>query len=98
MGQFSTRPEEPTEWAGLPSEPARVRPRAESLDSPVESAASLTLWGSEIASVTVPIPTAPAADAGPESAREERVGEDSREPAPGASASTFDSTPRTGGA
>lgn len=98
MGQFSTRPEEPTEWAGLPSEPARVRPPAESLDTPVESAASLTLWGSEIASVTVPIPTAPAADAGPESAGDERGGADPREAATGASASTSDSTLRTSGA
>lgn len=31
MGLFSQRPEEPTEWAGLPSEPARVETTAERL-------------------------------------------------------------------
>ncbi len=98
MGQFSTRPEEPTEWAGLPSEPARIRPAAESLDTPVESAASLTLWGSEIASVTVPIPTQSASVAGPDSAGEEHVDADPRAAATGASASTSDSTLRTSGA
>ncbi|KAF2412549.1 hypothetical protein B1729_14685 [Microbacterium sp. B35-04] len=31
MGLFSQRPEEPTEWAGLPSEPARTESGAERL-------------------------------------------------------------------
>ncbi|WP_341998520.1 hypothetical protein MRBLWH7_000314 [Microbacterium sp. LWH7-1.2] len=31
MGLFSTSPEEPTEWAGLPSEPARAETQAERL-------------------------------------------------------------------
>ena len=31
MGLFSQRPEEPTEWAGLPSEPARAESSAERL-------------------------------------------------------------------
>lgn len=36
MGLFSQRPEEPAEWAGLPSEPARPESAAERLaDTPV---------------------------------------------------------------
>ena len=31
MGQFTTRPEEPAEWAGLPSEPLTTRSEVESL-------------------------------------------------------------------
>jgi hypothetical protein len=31
MGLFSQRPEEPAEWAGLPSEPARAESSAERL-------------------------------------------------------------------
>jgi hypothetical protein len=31
MGLFSKLPEEPVEWAGLPSEPARAETRAERL-------------------------------------------------------------------
>jgi hypothetical protein len=54
MGQFSTRPEEPTEWAGLPSEPDRGRSQAESLEAPIESAASLAFLGA-VESVVVPL-------------------------------------------
>jgi hypothetical protein len=54
MGQFSTRPEEPTEWAGLPSEPDRGRSQAESLEPPIESAASLAFLGA-VESVVVPL-------------------------------------------
>lgn len=31
MALFASRPEEPTEWAGLPAEPLPERPAAESL-------------------------------------------------------------------
>ena len=55
MGQFTTRPEEPTEWAGLPSEPIESRPAAESLDTPIESADSLTFLGTAIESVVIPV-------------------------------------------
>lgn len=55
MGQFSTRPEEPSEWAGLPSEPLAARPAAESLDAPIESADSLAFWGPAIESVIIPV-------------------------------------------
>lgn len=55
MGIFSTRPEEPTEWAGLPSEPERVRSGAEALPEPIDSADSLGLLGTSIASVAIPL-------------------------------------------
>lgn len=54
MGQFSTRPEEPTEWAGLPSEPDRRRSEAESLEAPIESAGSLEFLGA-VESIVVPL-------------------------------------------
>lgn len=44
MGLFSQRPEEPTEWAGLPSEPARPETTAERL--PDASAVDLDGLGS----------------------------------------------------
>jgi hypothetical protein len=55
MGQFTTRPEEPTEWAGLPSEPAESRPANESLAVPVESADSLTFLSGAIESIVIPV-------------------------------------------
>lgn len=60
MGIFSTRPEEPTEWAGLPSEPERIRSGAEALPEPIDSADSLGLLGTSIASVAIPLPPADA--------------------------------------
>lgn len=41
MGLFSKLPEEPTEWAGLPSEPARAETAAERLTD----AAAIDLGG-----------------------------------------------------
>jgi hypothetical protein len=55
MGLFSTRPEEPTEWAGLPSEPARDRTEAESLAAQTESADSLAFLGTTIESIVIPV-------------------------------------------
>jgi len=55
MGQFTTRPEEPTEWAGLPSEPLESRPAAESLAAPIESADPLAFLGGLIESVVIPL-------------------------------------------
>ena len=55
MGQFTARPEEPAEWAGLPSEPLRARPAAEALDAPVESADTIALFTGATASVVVPL-------------------------------------------
>lgn len=73
MGLFSTRPEEPTEWAGLPSEPARTRSGAETLPEPVDSADSLGLLDASISSVAIPLPaiTAPPTESsGPEHAED----------------------------
>ena len=55
MGQFTARPEEPAEWAGLPSEPLRARPAAEALDAPVESADTIALFSGATASVVIPL-------------------------------------------
>ena len=55
MGLFSARPEEPTEWAGLPSEPVPDRSEAESLADQVESSDSLAFLGTTIESVVIPV-------------------------------------------
>jgi hypothetical protein len=55
MGQFTTRPEEPTEWAGLPSEPIESRSEAESLAPPIGTADPLALLGTAIESVVIPV-------------------------------------------
>jgi hypothetical protein len=55
MGLFSARPEEPTQWAGLPSEPVPERSEAESLAAHVESADSLAFLGTTIESVVIPV-------------------------------------------
>jgi hypothetical protein len=34
MGLFASRPEDPFEWAGIPSEPARAQTDAELLEEP----------------------------------------------------------------
>lgn len=58
MGQFTARPEEPAEWAGLPSEPMEARPAAESLAAPIGSADPLTFLGDATESVEIPLPPA----------------------------------------
>ncbi|MGX1701725.1 hypothetical protein [Microbacterium sp. NPDC055357] len=55
MGLFQQRPEEPTEWAGLPSEPAKAQPPAAHLDAST-SLDSLGLAPGSTASVSVPLP------------------------------------------
>jgi hypothetical protein len=55
MGQFTARPEEPAEWAGLPSEPHEAGPAAASLPAPIESADSFALLGGAIESVVIPL-------------------------------------------
>ncbi|MCW2164786.1 hypothetical protein B0I12_001921 [Microbacterium hydrothermale] len=61
MGLFVQRPEEPSEWAGLPGEPVRARTAAEMLpddDQPDASpAALLGLVDGSVASIEVPIPS-----------------------------------------
>ena len=55
MGQFTPRPEEPTDWAGLPSEPMRSRSDAEALASPIDSSGSLDILGGAVESVVIPL-------------------------------------------
>ncbi|MFJ4039114.1 hypothetical protein ACIPVB_13670 [Microbacterium sp. NPDC090007] len=67
MGLFTQRPEEPSEWAGLPGEPARPLSRAEELPDDAATGASpvslLGLVDAPITSVQIPVvPTAPAPD------------------------------------
>ena len=62
MGLFVQRPEEPSEWAGLPGEPVRQRSRAEMLpddEGPEASPAGLLgLVDTPVASIEIPVPTA----------------------------------------
>ena len=65
MGIFASRPEEPFEWAGLPSEPARPEDEAERLAaSPVDTAAfgAAVLERGAVESIVIPVP-APAESA-----------------------------------
>jgi len=69
MGIFQSRPEEPSEWGGLPSEPADPQDPVELLPPPVDDLGTLGAAG---VSLSVPIellsadhgdPTDPAAEA-----------------------------------
>jgi hypothetical protein len=55
MGLFASRPEEPTEWAGLPSEPLESPFDIESLVAPVASTDALGLVGGGVESVVIPV-------------------------------------------
>lgn len=59
MGLFAQRPEEPSEWAGLPGEPRRRPSRAEMLpEDGVTSASSPDLLGvgeTRLSSIAVPV-------------------------------------------
>ena len=63
MGLFVQRPEEPSEWAGLPGEPVRPRSRAEVLpdDEPVDAASAGLLGTGEVplSSIVIPIAAIP---------------------------------------
>lgn len=60
MGMFTQRPEEPTEWAGLPSEPLRPRNAAERLDDAPPVDLGLPSAGDgAVESIVIPV-TAPA--------------------------------------
>lgn len=73
MGLFAHRPEEPTEWAGLPSEPERTRSAAERLDAGAEiEIGSAGLFGATAAVESIVIPVAPVIEIIPE----ETTGED----------------------
>lgn len=58
MGLFAARPEEPFEWAGLPSEPLQPESDAEHLDAVAIDPAGLV--GSGLGSIVIPVD--PAAD------------------------------------
>lgn len=63
MGLFQQRPEEPTEWAGLPSEPLRSRSEAELLEdaAPVDAGfGGLFVQGTAIESIEIPVEVEPA--------------------------------------
>ncbi|MFS0714843.1 hypothetical protein ABC195_13270 [Microbacterium sp. 2P01SA-2] len=57
MGLFMQRPEEPSEWAGLPSEPLRRKSNAELLpdEAPLADPAGVPFGGVGISSVGIPI-------------------------------------------
>ncbi|WP_270352769.1 hypothetical protein [Microbacterium testaceum] len=61
MGLFVQRPEEPSEWAGLPGEPVRPRSHAEELpDDAAPEASPVSLLGlvdAPVTSVQVPVQT-----------------------------------------
>ncbi len=62
MGLFMQRPEEPSEWAGLPSEPDRPESAAEKLgDAARVDSGSVDLLGGSgaaIESIVIPVPPA----------------------------------------
>ncbi len=56
MGLFAQRPEEPTEWAGLPSEPARPESAAEKLADAAPQVDALGLMtGGAVESIVIPV-------------------------------------------
>lgn len=52
MGIFQSRPEEPSEWGGLPSEPLDARGPAEVLPPPVDD---LGILGAAGVAISVPV-------------------------------------------
>jgi len=54
MGLFASRPEEPTEWAGLPSEPLPPRSAAEAL-ADGSSMADLGFVAVPVESIVIPL-------------------------------------------
>lgn len=52
MGIFQSRPEEPSEWGGLPSEPLDAREPAEVLPPPVDD---LGILGAAGVAISVPV-------------------------------------------
>lgn len=65
MGLFSKLPEEPIEWAGLPSEPARPETAAERLTgAPSIDLGGLGFGGSAGAVESIVIPVAPVIEVG----------------------------------
>lgn len=55
MGLFTPRPEEPTEWAGLPSEPLSPTSEIEALGAPIVSSDALNVLGAGAQSIVIPL-------------------------------------------
>ncbi len=76
MGLFAPRPEEPTEWPGLPGEPLRPESAAERLpDPPLDDIGLVGLLGEGVAVESIVIPVAPDA-ATPRDQPEDPAGDD----------------------
>ena len=80
MGLFTQRPEEPSDWAGLPSEPARPTSGAELLpdEPPLADPAAAILGGTGISSVAIAlsVPAAPERADDRDSDRDKHAGDD----------------------
>jgi hypothetical protein len=61
MGLFASKPEEPTEWAGLPSEPLGALSDSELLEDPPAADILLGETPPGVASISIPIVAEPAA-------------------------------------
>ena len=57
MGLFASRPEEPTEWAGLPSEPLEPTAAEKIADTSISAATLPMLDGAGVESVAIPLPS-----------------------------------------
>lgn len=60
MGLFSHRPEEPTDWAGLPAEPEKLETEAERLQDAATPGLSDLLGGGTLGTIEINIPVEPA--------------------------------------
>lgn len=67
MGLFTQRPEEPSEWAGLPSEPIRPKSGAELLsdEAPPADALGSLLGRGGVSSISIPLAVPAPGDDGP---------------------------------
>lgn len=70
MGIFQSRPEEPSEWGGLPSEPLEAQEPAEVLPPPVDD---LGVFGAAGVAVSVPVEVLTADEATPDGEEETGV-------------------------
>ncbi|WP_170285515.1 hypothetical protein [Microbacterium rhizomatis] len=57
MGLFASRPEEPTEWAGLPSEPFEQSATESIADGATSTTSASLLIGIPVESVVIPLPS-----------------------------------------
>ncbi|MCR2809226.1 MULTISPECIES: hypothetical protein [unclassified Microbacterium] len=67
MGLFTPRPEEPAEWAGLPSEPLEPVHAVDSLDPATGYTDPLRVLGPAVQSIVIPV-VVPVAEPGPPAA------------------------------